>query len=153
MTRALVLALFGILISPAYADQGSFANSGGSTLVSSGVSISSDVATPAGTLTLDCPTTGTGTCAGGSFTYLSNDGTNAISASFTSGTYTESCSGGGKGGHVSCAWSFTGYISGTWTLNGEAQAINGLTHQGFGTGGDVASRIHRRQWSVCVHRS
>jgi sugar lactone lactonase YvrE len=139
MTKALVLALFGILIPPAYADQGSFTNSGGSTLVSSGVGISSDVATPAGTLTLDCPTTGTGTCAGGSFTYLSNDGTNTISASFTSGTYTESCSGGGRGGHITCSYRFIGYISGTWTTNGTAQAIIGVTYQGFGTGGAPAS--------------
>ncbi len=139
MKQTLTVALFGILISPAYADQGSFTNSGGSTGVSSGVSITSNVASPAGTLTLNCPTTSTGRCAGGSFTYLSNDGTNTISASFTSGTYAESCSGGGRGGHITCSYTFTGYISGTWTLNGVAQAIIGVTYQAFGTGGASAN--------------
>jgi sugar lactone lactonase YvrE len=138
MKPALVLALVPILAPLTYADQGSFTNSGGSTAAGSGVTITSNVATPAGTLALTCPASGVGTCAGGSFTYLSNDGTTTISASFTSGTFSESCSGGGKGGHVSCGYSFTGYISGTWTVNGQPEAINGVTYQGFGTGGAAA---------------
>ena len=76
--RTLVLALFAALTSAAHADQGSFTNSGGSTAAGSGVSITSNVDTPAGTLTLNCPAVGTGSCAGGSFTYLSNDGTSTI---------------------------------------------------------------------------
>src|SRR6267142_2230150 len=135
MNKILVLALLAFLTPMAHADQGSFSNSGGSTLVSSGVTITSSVATPPGTLTLNCPSVAAGSCAGGSFSYQSNDGTTSISASFTSGRFAESCAGGG---HVTCAYSFTGYISGTLTVNAAAQAITGVTHQGFGTGGAAA---------------
>ena len=138
MNKILVLALLAFLTPMAHADQGSFSNSGGSTLISSGVTITSSVATPPGTLTLNCPSVAAGSCAGGSFSYQSNDGTTSISASFTSGRFAESCAGGGRGGHVTCAYSFTGYISGTLTVNAAAQAITGVTHQGFGTGGAAA---------------
>jgi len=138
MNKILVLALLAFLTPMAHADQGSFSNSGGSTLVSSGVTITSSVATPPGTLTLNCPSVAAGSCAGGSFSYQSNDGTTSISASFTSGRFAESCAGGGRGGHVTCAYSFTGYISGTLTVNAAAQAITGVTDQGFGTGGAAA---------------
>src|SRR5713226_5695095 len=74
MNKTLVLALLAFLTPMAYADQGGFSNSGGSTAVSSGVVINSSVATPSGTL----------------------------------------------------------------TINGAAQAITGVTHQGFGTGGAAA---------------
>src|SRR6267143_1249351 len=138
MNKTLVLALLAFLTPMAYADQGGFSNSGGSTRVSSGVMINSNVATPSGTLTINCPSTAPARCAGGSFTYVSNDGTMTLSASFSSATFTESCAGGGRGGHVTCGYSFTGYISGTWTVNGSAQAITGVTYQGFGTGGAAA---------------
>src|SRR5467141_3632849 len=133
-----VLALLVFLTPMAYADQGGFFNSGGSTQVSSGVIINSTVATPPGTLTINCPTTAPARCAGGSFNYVSNDGTMTLSASFTSATFAESCSGGGRGSRYSCAYSFTGYISGTRSVNGAAQASNGVTYQGFGTGGAAA---------------
>jgi len=58
MNKTLVLALSNLLTPLAYADQGGFSNSGGSTQVSSGVVIHSTVATPAGTLTINCPATG-----------------------------------------------------------------------------------------------
>src|SRR6266851_3853881 len=138
MKKTLTLALLTFFTPMAYADQGGFSNSGGSTQVGSGVIINSTVAAPAGTLTVNCPTSSPGHCAGGSFSYVSNDGTMSISASFSSATFAESCSGGGRGGHYSCAYSFTGYISGTLSMNGAAQAITGVTHQGFGTGGAVA---------------
>src|SRR5467141_3693605 len=139
MNKTLVLALLTFLTPMAYADQGGFYNSGGSTQISSGVIIHSTVATPPGTLTINCPTTAPARCAGGSFTYASNDGTMTLSASFTSATFTESCSGGGRGGHVTCGYSFSGYMSGTWSLNGAAQAVNGVTYQGFRTGGAAAT--------------
>src|SRR5258708_540494 len=138
MNKTLVLAVLAFLTPMAYADQGGFSNSGGSTQVSSGVIINSTVATPSGTLTINCPTTAPARCAGGSFNYVSNDGTMTLSASFTSATFAESCAGGGRGGHVTCGYSFTGYISGTWSVNGAAQAISGVTYQGFGTGGAAA---------------
>jgi sugar lactone lactonase YvrE len=143
MNNKFVFALFVILtplvLTPlAYADQGSLTNSGGSTRVSSGVMINSNVANPAGTLTINCPSTAPASCSGGSFDYVSNDGTMALNGKFTSGTFRESCSGGGRGGRITCSYSFTGYISGTWTVNGAAQAINGVTYQAFGTGGAAA---------------
>src|SRR3989475_350287 len=139
MKKALVLALLAFFSAPlAYADQGGFSNPGGSTQLSSGFITHPNFAPPAGTLTINCPATAPARCAGGSFTYASNDGTVTLSASFTSATFTESCSGGGRGGHVTCGYSFTGYISGTWTVNGSAQAITGVTYQGFGTGGAAA---------------
>src|SRR5216683_2132850 len=135
MNKTLVVLALLIFLTPmAYADQGGFYNSGGSTQVSSGVIINSTVATPPGTLTINCPTTDPGHCAGGTFNYVSNDGTTTLSASFTSATFAESCSGGGRGSRYSCAYSFTGHISGTLTVNGVAQAINGVTNQVFGTG-------------------
>ena len=138
MKKAHVLALVVFFTPLAYADQGGFSNSGGSTSVGSSVIINSSVGAPAGTLAIQCPTTTAGHCAGGSFNYVSNDGTIRISASFTSATVAESCSGGGRGGHVTCGYSFTGYISGTWSVNGAPQEINGVTNQGFGTGGAAA---------------
>jgi hypothetical protein len=139
MNKALLLTLFAILTPVAYADQGSFTNSGGSTSVSSGVTINSTVAAPPGSLTLNCPAIAAGGCAGGSLTYLSTDGTTVINASFTSGTFPETCSGGGKGGHVVCSYFFTGHFIGTLTVNGLAQAINGVTYQSFGVNGASAN--------------
>ena len=138
MFKTFVLVLLVSLTPLAYADQAGFSNSGGSTQVSSGIVIHSTVAAPAGTLTINCPATGPGHCAGGSFTFLSNDGTSSLNASFTSATFTESCSGGGRGGRVICAYSLTGFISGTWSMNGATQAISGVTSQRFGTGGAAA---------------
>ena len=66
MFKTFVLALLASLTPLAYADQGGFSNSGGSTQVSSGVVIHSTVAAPAGTVTVNCPAIGTGHCAGGS---------------------------------------------------------------------------------------
>src|SRR5436853_128373 len=139
-----LLLLFAFLFAAMFltplinADQGGFTNSGGSTWASSGIMINSNVATPLGTLTINCPAIGPNNCAGGSLSYSSNDGITTISATFTSGAFKENCYGGGRGGHVTCAYSFTGYISGTWTVNGAPQAINGATYQAFGTGGAAA---------------
>src|SRR5437660_4668080 len=138
MFKTFVLVLLVSLTPLACADQAGFSNSGGSTQVSSGIVIHSTVAAPAGTLTINCPATGPGHCAGGSFTFLSNDGTSSLNASFTSATFTESCSGGGRGGRVTCAYSLTGFISGTWSMSGATQAISGVTSQRFGTGGAAA---------------
>src|SRR5216684_2233066 len=74
MKKTLTLALLTFFAPMAYAAQGGFSNSGGSTQVGSGVIINSTVAAPAGTL----------------------------------------------------------------SMNGAAQAITGVTYQGFGTGGAAA---------------
>ena len=64
LKQVLVFFILAVLVSPAYADQGSFTNSGGSTSASAGVSISSDLASPVGSLTINCPATGPKACAG-----------------------------------------------------------------------------------------
>jgi len=139
MKIVLVLAFLVGTAPVAYADQGSFSNSSGLTQIGSSVIINSNVTTPAGTLAINCPITTAGACSGGTFSYLSNDGMTTVSASFASGTYKETCWGGGRGGHVTCAYSFIGYFSGTLTVNGAGQGVNGMTSQGFGTGGAAAS--------------
>ena len=125
MKRALALACVAIFLpfAFAYADQGGFTNSGGS--LSGGTS----VANPPGTLTI----------AGGTLTFLSTDGTTAIDAGFSSSSTVERCSGGGRGGHVTCGFTFTGTFSGTLTVNGATQAINGSTSQLYRTDGVVVT--------------
>ena len=141
INRTVVFALVGLIVPLARGDQGSLPNSGGTTAVGSAVIVSSSTAAPAGALNLNCPVSGTGRCAGGSLSYTSNDGATTVNASFTSGTYAESCAGGGKGGNITCGYSFTGYFSGVLAVNGLAQAIIGVTSQAFGTGGAAAHGI------------
>ena len=136
MSKTSVLALFAFFISQAHADQGSFTNSGGGT--SAAPSITSNVASPPGALSMDCPGANPTSCSGGALTFLSTDGSTSITASFTSGSFVESCSGGGKGGHTTCGYSFTGFFSGTLTVNGSTQSVIGATYQEFGTGGAAA---------------
>src|SRR5437879_2416848 len=107
----------------AHADQGGFMNSGGS------LSAGSSVANPPGTLTI----------AGSALRFLSTDGTTAINATFSKSSTVKSCWGGGRGGHVTCSFTFTGTFSGTLTVNGATQAINGSTSQVYRTNGVVAT--------------
>src|ERR1700704_3537898 len=125
MKKTLALACFAIFLpfAFAYADQGGFTNSGGT------LSGGSSVANPLGTLTV----------AGGALAFRSTDGTTAIDASFSSGSTVERCSGGGRGGHVTCAFTFKGSFSGTLTVNGATQAINGSTSQVYRTDGVVVT--------------
>ncbi len=116
-TSVFALAIVAIFTSLAHADQGSITNVGTTT-------------TPAGTLTI----------AGSSLTYFSAHGTTAINATFTTSSSNESCSGGGKGGHITCYITFTGNFSGTLTVNGAPQAINGATYQ-------VQARRRHAQWN------
>ncbi len=141
-SHALVLGLVAVFTPFASADQGSFTNSGGSTSAGSGVIITnSPVASPPGTLNINCPETSATVCAGGSFSFLSTDGNTSITASFTTGKFVEGCSGGGKGGHITCSWTFSGSFSGTLTVSGQTQAIAGSTYQAFGTGGAAANGL------------
>src|SRR5438309_6524728 len=107
----------------AHADQGGFTNSGGS------LSAGSSVANPPGTLTI----------AGSALRFLSTDGTTAINATFSESSTVKSCWGGGRGGHVTCSFTFTGTFSGTLTMIGATQAINGSTFQIYRTNGVVAT--------------
>src|SRR6266403_529737 len=125
MKKTFALACFAIFIpfALAYADQGGFTNSGGS------LSGGSSVANPPGTLTI----------AGGALAFRSTDGTTAIDAGFSSSSTVERCSGGGRGGHVTCAFTFKGSFSGTLTVNGATQAVNGATSQVYRTDGVVVT--------------
>jgi sugar lactone lactonase YvrE len=125
MKKTFAFACFAIFIpfALAYADQGGFTNSGGS------LSGGSSAANPPGTLTIG----------GGALAFRSTDGTTAIDASFSSSSTVERCSGGGRGGHVTCAFTFTGTFSGTLTVNGATQAINGATSQRYRTDGVVVA--------------
>jgi sugar lactone lactonase YvrE len=89
------------------------------------------VANPPGILTIS----------GSTLSFLTTDGSMAVNATFTTSSTKESCSGGGKGGHVTCSFTFTGMFSGTLTVNGSTQAINGSTYQVYGTNGAVGGGI------------
>ena len=112
LTKILAVAFLAVSIPVAYADQGGFTNTGTST-------------NPPGTLTIGATT----------LTWVSADGTTSINATITTSSNTESCSGGGRGGHVSCAYTFIAAFSGTLTVNGMVQAINGSTNQYEPVGG------------------
>jgi len=118
--RLSLLLLLGT--SLAFADQGALTNSGGS------LAGGSSVANPPGTLTIS----------GSTLSFLSTYGSMAVNATFTTSKTVENCSGGGKGGHITCSFTFTGLFSGTLTVNGSTQAINGSTYQVYGTTGVVA---------------
>ncbi len=122
MNKTFVATCVAILAPLAYADQAGLLNSGGS------LAGGSPVANPAGTLTIS----------GNSLMFLTTDGSTVINATFSTSKTVENCSGGGKGGHVTCSFTFTGTFSGTLTVNGSTQAINGTTYQVYGTNGVVA---------------
>ncbi|HTA45365.1 MAG TPA: choice-of-anchor D domain-containing protein [Bryobacteraceae bacterium] len=123
MNRILIAACFAVFLPLAYGDQGGLLNSGGS------LAGGSSVANPPGTLTIS----------GNNLTFLSSDNSTIINATFTTSSTVENCSGGGKGGHVTCSYTFTGAFSGTLAANGYTQAINGATYQIYGTNGVVAA--------------
>src|SRR5947209_8183672 len=125
MKKSFTFACLAVFIpfASAYADQGGFTNSGGS------LSAGSSAANPPGTLTI----------AGGTLTFQSTDGTTAMAATFSENSTVKRCSGGGRGRPVTCSSTFTGTFSGTLTVNGAVQAINGSTSQVYGTNGVVVT--------------
>ena len=122
MKKTWIVACSAMLMPLAYGDQGGFVNSGGS------LGAGSPVANPPGTLTI----------AGNNLTFVATDSSAIINATFTTSSTVETCSGGGKGGHVTCSYTFTGTFSGTLTAKGYTQAIDGATYQVYGTDGTVA---------------
>lgn len=123
MNKTLIAACFAVMMPLAYGDQGGFLNSGGS------LGGGSPVSNPAGTLTIS----------GNNLTFLASGNSTVVSATFTTSSTVENCSGGGKGGHVTCSFTFTGAFTGTVAANGYTQAINGTTYQVYGTDGVVAA--------------
>src|SRR5579863_4201986 len=120
---AIAVALF--VISPArgaFASQLILNSTGGAmTIGTDFVLTGATVASPAGTIAIDCPITsvGNGTylitynCTGGSFSYQSNDGTTTVSASFGKAAAYLSASGGGRGGNIHYYYTFSGNFTGT----------------------------------------
>ena len=104
-TLAITLAVYPQVVYPPYLDQGGFTNTG------------STVSNPPGTLSIS----------GSTLTFLSTDSSMAINATFASSSLVETCAGSGT--HVTCVYTFQGSFSGTLTLNGAPQAINGKTYQ------------------------
>ncbi|HEY7338728.1 MAG TPA: choice-of-anchor D domain-containing protein [Bryobacteraceae bacterium] len=125
MTRLFAVGCFAIFSSISYADQGGLISSAGGSLASI------SIANQPGILAITPP----------SLTFTSTDGSRLINATFAASNAVESCSGGGKGGHITCFYTFTGSFSGTLTVNGSAQAINGTTTQYYGTAGNILSGI------------
>ena len=115
MNKSLALAIFAWIVPLSFADSGGFTNSGGS------LGGGSPVSNPAGTLTIS----------GGNLSFVSTGGGTVIQATFSTSSTVEGCSGGGKGGHITCSFTFTGQFTGTLTVNGAAQAINGSTSGPF----------------------
>jgi len=114
---AVALAAFALGAS---ADQGGFFNTGGSLA-------NAPVSSPSGTLSI----------VGSALTFTSSDATTIINATFSSDSTVENCSGGGKGGHITCSYTFTGLFSGALTVNDQVEAINGSTIQIYGTDGVI----------------
>jgi len=138
LTRRLVLSVMMLLpLSAAFGDQATYSERGGTfTLGSSIVVTAATVASPAGTLSLNCPITGTafGTylwqyfCSGGIITLQSSDGVTVLSGTFTSGKLYLTASGGGRGGNTHYYYSFGGSLTGSLTQNGQSEAISGGTY-------------------------
>ena len=137
-TNLKVLAFVIQASCAALAQQFSFTDAGGTvTLGTDLVVAGATVASPSGSFTLSCPATALppGTyqalwiCTGGGLTIQSNDGLTVVSGNLTSGTLTETASGGGRGGHTTYDYSFSGTFTGTITQSGQAQAITGSTTQ------------------------
>lgn len=65
------------------------------------------------------------TCSGGSITIRNSNGSVAMSGKFTNATMTLTGSGGGRGGHVTYTYKFSGTFTGSITQSGKTQSISG----------------------------
>jgi hypothetical protein len=122
-----ILLLFS---APACADQGAInISASGSASVSGGVTtISSSGATPAGILNISTTTTS------GTLSFVSSDGTLSLQGTISSSSSVEGCAGGGRGGHVTCGYTFKANFTGTVTINGLTQAIMGNSVESWTVG-------------------
>jgi len=134
ITKISILLCSSIFLSCsglAWADQGAINVSGvGSTSVSGGVTtIASTGTSPAGSLNISAtPTSGT-------VSFTSADGTQSLQGTISSSSSVESCSGGGRGGHITCGYTFKAKFTGTLTVNGQTQAITGSSQETWAVGG------------------
>ena len=150
---ACALALTTIL----HADNGAYSGSGGSfaAATTDGQSITLNDIPLSGTaasVSSSCTITsfGAGTyewkwiCSGGPVTVTSTDGSLALNGTFVNGTMSLTASGGGRGGHTSYYYVFSGTFSGTVTVGGTSEMTYGslsfTVHATSNTlGGSVAS--------------
>jgi hypothetical protein len=148
----LVAAIFLAGSQASKADHGTYSYSGGTFTAGSGVGGSIGVngapmSATGASLTFQCPisTYGAGTyqinwtCAGGSVSIATPDKSVVFKGTFTSGSMTFSGGGGGKGGHVSYSYAFTGQVHGTLTAGGVTQGVNGSISQSVDTTSQVSS--------------
>src|SRR5208283_3339104 len=139
---ALAVALLVISAAPgAFASQLVLKSTGGTASLGTDFLLNgSAVASPAGTLSIDCPITSvaSGTyaityhCSGGSFSFHSTDGTTSVAAPFGTAALTLTASGGGRGGNIHYYYSFSGNFTGTQILNGVSAAISGEASAAIG---------------------
>jgi hypothetical protein len=136
----------------AKADNGSYAYSGGAFSTGTGVGQNISVqgaaltATSA-TVSFACPIKSYGagtyqinwTCAGGSISISSPDKSLVLQGSFLSGSMEFSGSGGGRGGHTTYYYQFSGSFSGTVTVAGVSQAVYGSVSQAIRTNTQIGS--------------
>jgi outer membrane protein assembly factor BamB len=134
------------------ADNGSYAGTGGtfSTGTGSGQNISVQGLPLSGTtatLAFNCPITfyGAGTyqinwtCSGGSISIASTDNSLAFNGTFSSGSMTFSGGGGGRGGHVTYWYQFSGSVTGTITVGGVTEGMIGSISQSVKTSSQLGS--------------
>jgi hypothetical protein len=134
------------------ADNGSYSGAGGafSTGTGSGQSISVQGLPLSGTtatLSFNCPITfyGAGTyqikwtCSGGSISITSTDNSVAFNGTFSSGSMTFSGGGGGRGGHVTYWYEFSGSVTGTITAGGVTEGMIGSISQAVKTTSQLGS--------------
>lgn len=85
------------------------------------------------------------TCSGGTITITNSDGSVAMRGKFTNAIMTLTGAGGGRGGHVSYTYKFSGTFTGSLTQNQKTQLISGpistlaRTTRGSGAPGNVVS--------------
>ena len=131
-----------LLAAVAHAENGAYSDAGGAftTGTAVGQSISIQGAVLSGhlaTLSMSCPITSYGagtyqinwTCAGGSVSIASTDGSVSLSGTLLSGSMGFSGSGGGRGGHVSYAYQFFATFEGVVTVGGVTEPVLGSLSQ------------------------
>lgn len=136
---ALAVILF-FSVRPACAAQLVLNSSGGTaTLGSAFILTNANVASPAGTLSINCPVTSVGgtypvvyACSGGSFTFHSTNGQTSVTGTFTTAQLDEYSYGGGRGNPIHHRYQFLGNFTGLQTVNGVSAAIHGETNAAVG---------------------
>jgi len=133
----IVALVFGV-VTALSASQVSYSNSGGSvTMTSTTLTItSSTLSVPSGTVSMSCPLTSITaqypytaewSCAGGTVTIQSTDGTTKVNASFVSGIFT--LSENSSHGVTSYYYALYANFQGSKTLSGKTTAVIGAVSQ------------------------